>query len=80
MNQDNVVKRQIDVEKIASDNPAINATRFKKWRRKMERIERLGLEVEKQQPQEKKPSVPNGLGLLRVGNLSRQVFRASGKR
>ena len=35
-------KEKIDVDKIASGNPAINVSRFKEWRRKMDRIERLG--------------------------------------
>ncbi|MCY3973104.1 MAG: hypothetical protein OXF52_02730 [Candidatus Dadabacteria bacterium] len=75
MSQNNTIKRRIDVDEIASKNPAINADKFKEWRRKMERIERLNLdsgEEPKQRPQDSKPSVPNGLGLFRVGNLSGQ--------
>ena len=42
MSSDNAPKGKIDVDEIASNNPAINAPRFKEWRRKMDRLKRLG--------------------------------------
>ena len=72
MSQDRLVKQRIDVDEIASGNPAINPARFKQWRRKMARIERLGLDAEEldnPHPQGKNPPVPNGRGLYRMGNL-----------
>lgn len=74
MSEDTTKKRTIDVDEIASGNPAINADKFKEWRRKMARIERLGLgsdEPQHRQPQDKAPPVPNGAGLFRMGNLLR---------
>ena len=49
MNSNDTPKREVDVDKIASTNPRINAA-FKEWRRKMDRLERLGLIPDRAQP------------------------------
>ena len=72
MNHDDIGAPKLDVERIASRNPAIDISRFSSWQRKMARIRRLapapdiphGL-----QPENQPPPVPNGQGLYREGNL-----------
>ena len=65
-------KEQIDVDEIASRNPAINAARFKEWRRKMDRLERLGLVPDERRgppPPRKMQTLPLGRRQVRSGNL-----------
>ena len=76
------MKQRVDVDAIASRNPAIDASRFKIWRRKMARIERLGLDAEAQPsapPPTSPPAVPNGRGLFSMGNRQGQASRAANR-
>ena len=72
MSNDRPPKKKIDVEKIASGNPAINVSRFKEWRRKMDRLERLGFVSDERQeppPPRRMQSFPIGPQQRRFGNL-----------
>ena len=73
MSDDNTPKRKVNVDKIASANPRINAAKFKEWRQKMDRIERLGLSSDERHnpPPRQVQSFPIGSQRVRSGNLSR---------
>ena len=69
---DNTLKREIDVDKIASENPGINAVRFKRWREKMRRIERLGINCDEPRgppPPRRTQAIPLEGRPVRSGNL-----------
>ena len=73
MNSNDTPKREVDVDKIASANPRINAPKFKEWRRKMDRLERLGLipDDRRPPPPRRMQPLPIGPRRIRTGNPPR---------
>ena len=73
MSNSSIPKQKIGVDKFAAANLRINAARFKEWRRKMDRLERLGLVPDGRgdPPPRKMQFPPFGPRPPRSGNLSR---------
>lgn len=72
MSRNSTDRPELDADMIASKNPTIDFVHLKEWRKKMAPIERLGLGSDGPRGSHHRdgaPSVPNGQGLHRTGNL-----------
>ena len=63
MSNTDIPKKRVDVDEIASTSPRIDVAKFKEWRRKMDRLERLGLIPDERRgppPPRRMQSIPIG--------------------